>query len=165
VRFLSPGWIHETQYQLKPRVPVLKQIERPTDVYTQKLLILQRLGPSLGTVLDSSGWECGRHDWIRTNDLFRVKRPQNCNPLIPGASAAPKSTLRHRKSTLSTIVSTIKTQKEKVAEEVERGSCHKDHQDYGWRESYWFLARWILPATVLGFGTSLDDPILEHPFW
>jgi hypothetical protein len=38
--------------------------------------------------------------------------------LILGASAAPKSTKSHPKSTFSTIVSTIKTQKEKVAEEV-----------------------------------------------
>ena len=55
---------------------------------------------------------------IRTNDLFRVNRFQNCNLLILGASAAPKSTKSHPKSTFSTIVSTIRTQKEKVAEEV-----------------------------------------------
>ncbi len=33
-----------------------------------------------------------KHDWIRTNDLFRVNRFHDCNPLILGASAAPKST-------------------------------------------------------------------------
>jgi hypothetical protein len=38
--------------------------------------------------------------------------------LIPGASAAPKSTKSHPKSTFSTIVSTIKTRKEEVEEEV-----------------------------------------------
>jgi len=51
---------------------------------------------------------------------LRVKRPQNCNPLILGASAAPKSIQKHRKSTISTIVSTIRTQKEEVAEEVQQ---------------------------------------------
>jgi hypothetical protein len=57
-------------------------------------------------------------DWIRTNDLFRVNRFQDCNSLILGASAAPISTKSHPKSMLSTIVSTIETQKEEVAEEV-----------------------------------------------
>jgi hypothetical protein len=38
--------------------------------------------------------------------------------LILGASAAPKSTRNHPKSTFNTIVSTMKTQKEEVAEEV-----------------------------------------------
>jgi hypothetical protein len=59
-----------------------------------------------------------RHDWIRTNDLFRVNRFQDRNSLILGASAAPKSTRNHPKSTFSTNVSTIRAQKEEVAEEV-----------------------------------------------
>ena len=32
-------------------------------------------------VLPGSGWFL-RHDWIRTNDLFRVKYSTKCNPLI-----------------------------------------------------------------------------------
>jgi hypothetical protein len=52
--------------------------------------------------------------------------------LIPGASAAPKSTEKHRKSILSTIVSTIKTQKEEVAEEVEKHPRgHRDDKCHG----------------------------------
>jgi hypothetical protein len=69
------------------------------------------------TSLESYGkW----HDWIRTSDLFRVNRILNRNSLILGASAAPISIQRHPKSTFSTIVSTIKTQKEKVWEKVWR---------------------------------------------
>ncbi len=56
----------------------------------------------------------GRHDWIRTSDLFRVNRTYNCNSLILGASAAPISTKSHPKSTFSTSASTSETQKEKV---------------------------------------------------
>jgi hypothetical protein len=48
-----------------------------------------------------------------------VKFPHTCNPLILRASAAPKRIENHSKSMFSTIVSTIKTRKEEVAEEVE----------------------------------------------
>jgi hypothetical protein len=65
------------------------------------------------------GTENGGPVQTRTADLLRVNRFQNCNLLILGASAAPKSTESHPKSTFSTIVSTIRTQKEKVAEEVQ----------------------------------------------
>jgi hypothetical protein len=57
----------------------------------------------------------------RTVDLLRVNRFQDRNSLILGASAAPKSTRSHPKSMFSTIVNTIKTQKEEVAEEVKSG--------------------------------------------
>jgi hypothetical protein len=60
----------------------------------------------------------GGHDWIRTSDLFRVNQILNRNSLILGASAAPISIQRHPKFSFSTIVSTIKTQKEKVWEKV-----------------------------------------------
>jgi len=92
--------------------------DTPLDVEKTKAADFQRLGLAFWIVLDVVESKNGRHDWIRTNDLFRVKFPHNCNPLILRASAAPKSIENHSKSMFSTIVSTIKTRKEEVAEEV-----------------------------------------------
>ena len=43
------------------------------DVKIQKPLILQRLILVIWMSLDVSESNLGRHDWIRTSDLFRVK--------------------------------------------------------------------------------------------
>jgi len=84
------------------------------DAKRQKPLIFQRLTYPLWMSLDYLESGNGRHDWIRTSDLFRVNHISDCNLLILGASAAPIGIQNHPKSTFSTIVSTIKTQKEKV---------------------------------------------------
>jgi hypothetical protein len=39
----------------------------------QKPLIIQRLWSLFGIVWDDLESNLGRHDWIRTSDLFRVK--------------------------------------------------------------------------------------------
>ena len=58
--------------------------------------------------------EYGRHEETRTPDLYRVKLKRVCNPLILGASVAPKSILEHPKNTFSTLGSTLETQKVEV---------------------------------------------------
>jgi hypothetical protein len=47
--------------------------DTPLDAERQKPLIFQRLGLTFWTVMDVAESENGRHDWIRTSDLFRVK--------------------------------------------------------------------------------------------
>jgi hypothetical protein len=43
------------------------------DAKRQKPLIMQRLDFNLWIVSDVPEFKNGRHDWIRTSDLFRVK--------------------------------------------------------------------------------------------
>ena len=45
----------------------------PLDVKRQKPLIFQRLSLTYWMSLDVFETNLGRHDWIRTSDLFRVK--------------------------------------------------------------------------------------------
>ena len=74
----SNGWGHimpPTSKIMPPEMPPREHgfPNAPPDVKTQKPLSFQRLIGSYWKSSDVSKSNLGRHDWIRTNDLFRVK--------------------------------------------------------------------------------------------
>jgi len=56
----------------------------------------------------------GRHDWIRTNDLFRVKNTEKCNPLNLKRTGGSESAQKHPFLAFSTLIEPKKGQKEEI---------------------------------------------------